>query len=136
VCEKAREYQRKFGPSLLRKINAEGVTTSIAVGRRIVITTTWPRRKADLEAYFRKDSTSLAEFRGRLHHMLRSLVCSDAESLALLGLGGEMQVVYKTKDDFVLANPILAACPSPRHRQRLAGASTRTFDPPSRLTAS
>jgi hypothetical protein len=51
-------------------------------------------------------------------------VCSNAELVAFLGLSGQVQLVYKTKDEFVVADPTVASCPSQRLRQRFATAST------------
>jgi hypothetical protein len=67
---------------------------------------------------------SLADYQAHLRHMIRRLVCSDAESLAFLGLGGQVQLIYKTEDEFIVADQTVASCPSQKHRQRLARTST------------
>jgi hypothetical protein len=123
VCEKALEYQRKLASSLPMKWNGDGIpSTSTVIGRRIVVTAIWHWRKADVNAWFRGGNMSLADLQASLSQMIRKSVCSNAELLAFLRLGGQMQYVYKTRDEFVVTATTIASCPSQRHRHRLATA--------------
>jgi len=111
VCEKARELQRGLAPSLPVKMNAN-VTLSMVyvVGPRIVITAIWHVSKADMDALISAGNMSLADLQARMSQGTRNSVCSQDAMAAFIRLGGQVQYIYKTTDQFVALSPTVTAC--------------------------
>ena len=115
ICEKAREFQRTLALSLPMTMNANiTLTMAAAEGPRVVIIAIWHISKADMDASLRVGNMSLTDLEARMNEGTQNSVCSQDAMAAFIRLGGQMQYIYKTEDQFVVLSPTVTACPHVR----------------------
>lgn len=113
VCEKAREIQHQAAPSFPMKMSANITITMVAaVGPRMIFYATWHRTKSDMDASLRAGGASMADLEARMSQFTQNSVCSQNVVAAFIRLGGQVQYIYKTEDQYVALSPTVTACPN------------------------
>jgi hypothetical protein len=112
ICEKAREYQHALAATLPMNLSANITLSTVAViGPRVSITAIWHTSKADMDTSLGAGNMSHSDFEKRMDQLTRNSVCSQNAMAAFVRLGGQMQYIYKTEDQFVVLSPTVTNCP-------------------------
>jgi hypothetical protein len=111
VRQKAREVQPEFAAALPMNLNANiTMSTAVVLGPRIILTAVWNIEKAALDARLQANTMTLVELSAKMDATTKNSVCSLDVMAAFVGLGGQVQYLYKTVDGFVVLSPVVTAC--------------------------
>ncbi len=111
VCEKARELQAALAPTLPMKMNANITMSAVsAAGPRVIVIGIWNSTKSQMEETLKAGNLPLAHFQERMQRATTNSVCSQTIMPAFIRLGGQVQYIYKTGDQYVFASPVVTAC--------------------------
>lgn len=112
VCAYAKEMQVKTAPSLPMVISsAVTVRSIIADGPRIVFGAVWAQTNAEVESRLASAGVARPALVQKIDEMTRNFVCHAEDIKAFIHLGGEVQYVYMTRDNFPVASPLVTTCP-------------------------
>ena len=82
-----------------------------ADGPRVIMIMIWHITKADMDATLRADNMLPADLAARMNEGTQNSICSQGPMAAFVRLGGQIQYIYKTEDQFVVLSPTVTACP-------------------------
>lgn len=93
------------------KLNKEmTAATIVAAGPRLAMVTIWHFKRNDLDSMIVANYQTRIEAEVAMQQMTRNAVCSDRVMGAFVRLGGQIQYIYKTDDQFVVFAPLVNKC--------------------------
>lgn len=111
ICQYAREAQQKMAENLPMKINQNlTMSTVIAVGPRMVMTANFQMTEAQAQEFARSRGFSMEKWSERIDDATRNTVCASEQLKAFVGLGGQIQYVYRTLDGQQIFAPKVSSC--------------------------
>ena len=112
ICAYAKEMQVKTARSLPMPISSTVTVRSIiADGPRTVLGAVWAQTDTEIEARLAATGVARPALVQKIAEMTRNYVCRTDDLAAFVRLGGEMQYVYVTRDNFPVASPLVTTCP-------------------------
>ena len=111
ICAQARTIQSKMASTLPMRLNAE-ITLQhiIAIGSRLSMTVVWHLSNSKLQSRMSAASMSRDDLKAKMEAQTDSMVCGDDALAAFVGLGGEIQYVYRTEDAVPVYSPLVTTC--------------------------
>ena len=81
------------------------------MGRRLVLSAIWNLTDAQLQGGLEKSQMTKADLVAKMEAFTRKTVCSQETSAAFVGLGGQLQYNYGTRDGISVASVMVSTCP-------------------------
>lgn len=111
VCEKAREMHGLLAAQLPQKMNANiTLAGAFVAGRRVIIKGSWAATRSQIAQMALENGISQKQWGELVQQATQNLVCSNAVLSAFVRLGGQMQYVYQSTDNFEIFSALVETC--------------------------